>query len=257
MLKRSVPSKECFMRRFAILLLVLFGSSTIFAEQEPAKIKTMDDVLRVIEASSKPADALPALDFVLENVDRTPVMGLFLGAATAFANGRVEDAAFLFYAGQLRKHYDAQRFTPKGNGGDNPLFLFDAMSQNMGGEINPAIMREPKLFRAAMKRVEAWKPVAPSGYDPGWEYTAAKRDGDPLPEYEKNRREFLARMGDVVTVLNDAEYFVAFKTLQDFNFSSFEEQQKPERIKAKDAATAKMLAIETKMNVYGLVRLHQ
>ncbi len=49
--------------------------------------------------------------FVNDNSKSDPIH-LYLAARTAMRIGDIEDAGFLFYAAQIRKHLDARRFTP-------------------------------------------------------------------------------------------------------------------------------------------------
>jgi hypothetical protein len=112
-------------------------------------------------------------------------------------------------------------------------------------------MREPATYAKVVERLKNWTPATPKGYDPGWEYTAAK-ESDAKKEFSNYQAVYLEHFEGMSALLNDPEYFAAFKVLQDFNFSPYEEQQKPKRIKARDAAEAKLRAIEEKRRIEGL-----
>jgi hypothetical protein len=53
-------------------------------------------------------------------------------------------------------------------------------------------------------------------------------------------------------LLNNAEYFQAFLVVQNFNFSSYKEQQIPELIEKKDQAEKRLRVIEERMGIEGM-----
>jgi hypothetical protein len=237
------------MTRSAIVALFVLTALPLFAaERKPSE---MDKALARIEAAAKPADATAPMLFIMAHAQEAPALPLFLSSVVALADDRLEDAAFLFYAGQMRTRYDLTRFPPKASGGDSPGVALGALSQQLGAEINPTIMREPASFAKVVARVETWAPAIPADYDPGWEYTAVQ-DVDAKRQFTENRAAFVKQFGGLSTLLNDPEYFAAFTAIQEYNFSPYEEQQNPERMKEKKAAEEKMLAIETKKGIEGL-----
>src|SRR5437868_4715222 len=96
----------------------------------------------LFEKLSKGPEKVKALEAVLKKPDEYSSIVLYFGANVAFKEKRLEDSAFLFYAGQLRVRFDAECFPPKGKGGDSPLVAFGAVSQQLGSQINPAVMAE-------------------------------------------------------------------------------------------------------------------
>lgn len=237
------------MTRHAIVALALLAALPLSAATK--KPSEMEQALMKIEAAPTPADALAPMLFILAHSQEAPAMQLFLGSAVALGANRLEDAAYLFYVGQMRTRYDLARFPPKGKGGDSPGVALGAVSHQLGAEINPAIMREPASFAKVVARVEAWTPATPPGYDPSWEY-AAVQEAEAKRQFTEHRESFSKQFGGLSTLLNDAQYFAAFKVLQEYNFSSYEQRQKPDRVKEKKAAEAKMLAIEKKRDIEGL-----
>ena len=212
-----------------------------------------DDMSDALERMQKSKDeAAKASDFILANAERAPSANLFVSAAIMLDRERVEDAAFLFYAAQLRRRLDISRFPPSETGGNSPEVLLGALSQQIGGAVNPAAMRHPKELGAALDRIAAWTPATPKGYDPGWKYAERAPDAAVQSAFEANRKEFLDHFRPLATLLNKPEYFAAFKIVQDYNFGTFEEMQKPARIKAKEEAERRMLAIEKELGIEGL-----
>jgi hypothetical protein len=166
-----------------------------------------------------------ALETVLKAPDQFSSIILYFGASAALKEKRLEDSAFLFYAGQLRKRFDRECFPPKGTGGDSPFVAFAALSQQIGSIITPAAMAEPKVFAKAIERVKKWNPKAPKEYDPGYEFTERKSEKDAHEAVKPYQTEFLSRLGDISSLLNDAEYFAAFRVVQTYRLASDDKQR--------------------------------
>lgn len=230
------------------LLLLLAALPALGQAKRPS---TMNEALAQLQRAATPAAALPALDFILRNAAAAPSLQLFMGATAAVGNGRLEDGAFLFYAAQMRSRYDLVRFPPTATGDETPTALLAALNQQVGAVVNPAIMRAPKSLAAVIRRVEAWTPAVPAGYQPGWAHSAGKADAASTL-FATQRAAFSRRFGALSTLLNDPEYFAAFRTVQDYNFASEEQQRNAARKKAKVAAEAKMLEIERRRGIEGL-----
>src|SRR5438045_5150266 len=103
-----------------------------------------------------------ALETVLKTPEQCSTDVLYAGAGVAFKQKRLEDSAFLLYAGQLRARFDQKCFPPKETGGDSPFVAYAALSQGLGSTINPAVMAEPKTFAKVLERIEKWNPKAPN-----------------------------------------------------------------------------------------------
>lgn len=227
------------------MLALLCALSLFF----PLTADDMSDALARMQKSKEEAEK--ASDFILANAHRAPAPNLFIASAIMLERKRTEDAAFLFYAAQIRRRLDRQRFLPSQSGADDPDIALGALSQQIGAAVNPAIMRQPKQFSAAIERVAAWTPETPKNYDPGWKF-AKRPDYGSKGDLDMIRGGFLEHMRPIATLLNRADYFAAFVTVQDFNFAAFEETRKPERIRAKEAAEKKMAAIEKETGIEGL-----
>lgn len=197
---------------------------------------------------AKGPDKVKALETVLKTPDEYSALILYFGAHVAFNEKRVEDSAFLFYAAQLRARFDRVCFPPQQTGGNSPFTLLGALSQQLGSAINPAVMAEPKAFLNAIERVRNWTPKASKEYRPGYEFTERLSEKDAIEAAKPNRTEFLDRMGDLATLLNDPEYFAAFKIIQAYNLGQKEKQPTKEE---RDKATETMKQIEQKKGLKG------
>ena len=189
------------------------------------------------------ADGLKA---VLQQPDERSALVLLVAAAIAFNSEQLEDTAFLFYAGQLRLRFDEQCFPPKLMNGQNPIHLMRGYAAELGSKINPAVMHEPPLFSRALARVARWRPRTPSGYQPGYEFDQRLTEEAARAAAEPNRVEFLSRMGDMTTLLNDEEYFSATQVVKNLCAAS------EDRLPTKDeyeAALKTLVRIEKEKGV--------
>jgi hypothetical protein len=165
-------------------------------------------------------ESVKALDTVLRKSDELPALTLYYAAGVAFKEKRLEDSGFLLYAAQLRARFDKECFPAKDKGGDSPFELFAAMSEQIGGAVNPAIMAEPKTFAKAVDRVKAWEPKAPKEYEPGYPFAERKTESAAREAVKACRKDFTEHMSEFATLLNDAEYFAAFHVVQSHNLAA-------------------------------------
>jgi hypothetical protein len=167
-----------------------------------------------------------ALETVLKTPDKYSPAILFLGAGTAFDWNKLEDSAFLFYAGQLRVRFDEKCFPPKVTGAEPPLQAYDAVALGLGSTINPTVTAKPKTFAKVIKRLEKWNPKAPKEYTPGYEFKDRLSEKDAQEAAKPNRTEFFSVMGGLSKLLNDAEYSAAYDVSRTPNLVTKEEFEK-------------------------------
>ena len=191
---------------------------------------------------------------MLKTPDEYSAMILYAAAGAAFADQRLEDSGFLFYAGQLRARFDQKCFPPTETGGDNPFVLYSAFSQGLGSTINPAVMAEPKAFSRAIDRLEKWSPKAPDDYTPGYEFKQRLSEKDGHEAARQNRTEFLSRMRDFSTLLNNPDYFAAFRVIQARNLLS--DDKRPTKEDAENA-TKTMIRIESEKGLTGFFSMDE
>jgi hypothetical protein len=160
------------------------------------------------------------LKTALQQPDDRSALVLLVASAIAFNSERLEDSAFLFYAGQLRLRFDEQGFPPKPIDDKNPVHLMRGYAAELGAKINPAVMHEPPLFSKALARVARWRPRTPSGYQPGYAFDQRLTEEAARAAAEPDRVEFLSRMGDMATLLNDEEYFSATRVVKNLCVAS-------------------------------------
>jgi len=230
------------MKRCVIACCIFVALSTVGLAQSPA---AMDLYGQLLTSS----DRVEALETVLKTPDEYSAVILFLGAGVAFGGERLEDSAFLFYAGQLRMRFDQKCFPSKGTGSEDPLLPLLAISQGLGIGINPAIMAEPKAYKRAIDRLKKWTPKAPEEYTPGYEFNERLSETDAHEAAKPNRTEFLSRMDDLATLLNDAEYFAAYRVIRKYNTDR--DDKVPAKKEEYEKATETMKRIEKDKSLKG------
>lgn len=125
-------------------------------------------------------------------------------AAALFADGRRDEAAFWFYAGQLRARFDANRSADPSASG-----AVAALTQRYGPEINRYAFADPDRLRATVERAVAWDRATPHDYDHRWidlhgvaAFTGAGLLSRPVAEWpaiaEWTREEYLRGLDDAL-----------------------------------------------------------
>ena len=125
-------------------------------------------------------------------------------AAVLFADGRRDEAAFWFYAAQLRARFDANRCADPTAGA-----AVAALTQRYGPEINRHAFADPARLRATVERVVAWDRATPHDYEHRWinlhgmgAFTGASPLSRPAAEWpaiaERTREEYLRGLGEAL-----------------------------------------------------------
>jgi hypothetical protein len=240
-----------------ILIVVTLCLATTEAQDRPRL--TAETLAKLKSSSNDPGgdffidspEKLGALlDAFAADTSMLSPMYLLMASNTALRMKRVEDAAFLFYAAQIRVRFDFDRYEisarPDGN---NAATYLGFLMQTTGQGVNPAIQSQPKQFAAVIQRIESWEAVpSANAYYP--EFEEAKGFKVPREKWpalgESIKSEFLEIFGRRhARLLNDPEYFAAFKVVQDINLGSVEPDDA--MLKRMDAATKTMERIEAKL----------
>lgn len=166
-------------------------------------------------------DLTRLIDAMVQDASLVSPTYLFLASKTAFTLGRLEDAAFLFYAAQLRAKFDIDRYGMSTQSADSPAIYLGFLRQTIGESVNPAVMREPATFAAVVKRLEQWEIVpSPQAFYP--EFESKPKFKVPPEQWTSHaaslRTEFMSVFGRQSRLLNDREYFEAFRFVQAMNF---------------------------------------
>jgi len=219
-------------RRWSIawgLVLVLFAGAM---SPSLAQTRVTADWLKSLKTSANDptgdaftgsrAELTRTLDAILADPSMVSPMYLFFASKTAFNLSRLEDAAFLFYASQLRAAFDFSRFeingTPDGN---NAATYLGFLRKTIGQSVNPAIMLKPVNFANAIDRLDRWTLVpSPQAFYP--EFADAKGFKTPAEKWPSMaatlKGRFMVEFGRRQSrLLKDGPYFEAFQFVQAMN----------------------------------------
>jgi len=201
------------------------------AQTSPRRVTV--DLLKSMKATSNDpsgdafvgsrADLAALVDAIVADSSLVSPTYLFLASKTAFTLKRTEDAAFLFYAAQLRAAFDFGRYNVSSRpDGNNAATYLGFLRETIGMSVNPAIMREPKGFASVIERLDRWEMVpSRDAFYP--EFADAKGFKIAPDQWAaaaaKIKEGFMTQFGRrQARLLNDSEYFEAFRFVQAMNF---------------------------------------
>jgi hypothetical protein len=147
----------------------------------------------------------------------------------------------------MRLKFDMQRFGElTGNSGA----IYGALNSTVGEAVNPAVFRNPKVFAAIIERLDKWNLATTKKYNPGWKATKRISAASETVMTKKIKEDELKDLRPLAKLLQDPEYFAAFRTYQDFNSAGGGAQQDLGRIAKNNAAMETILRIEKEKGVY-------
>jgi hypothetical protein len=242
-------------RSITCLVVAALLTATLGA-QAPARLTVKD--LEALKSSSNdpggdffgaPPEKLGALlDSMAADSSLLGPMYLLMAANTAMRLGRVADAAFFLYAGQIRAAFDFDRYDVSSRpDGNNAATYLGFLNHTTGETVNPAIQREPKLFAAVIQRLEAWEVVsAPNAVAPEFEDARGfKMEREQWAAHGRAVKEdFLEKFGrKYATLLNNPEFFAAHMVVEDANPLD----EDPKAMARVEAALEQMQKIEARL----------
>ena len=185
--------------------------------------------MALYENLQKPKERAAAVETILKESDHHSALLLYVSAGAALREKRLEDSAFLFYAARLRSQFDRECFTAVGEGGDSPFVLYGALAQEIGQQVNPAIMAQPEVFAKVIDRLKKWEPKAPDTYDPSYEFSERLSEGAALEKTAASRKKYIDGLADLSTLLQVPEYFAAFQVMQAYNLGPLKDRPTDEK----------------------------
>jgi hypothetical protein len=248
------------MRRAGTILLLIATVLAGNASPASAQTRVTADWLKSLKTTSSdpsgdafigsPVELTRAVDAIIADPSMVSPMYLFFAAKTAFNLSRLEDAAFLFYAAQLRAAFDFSRFdianAPDGN---NAATYLGFQRRTIGNSVSPAIMLKPATFATVMDRLERWTLVpSPQAYYP--DFADAKGFKAPAEKWASMaaalKGRFMVEFGRrQARLLKDGQYFAAFQFVQAMNQGLISDTpQNRERFQKENEA---MLAAEKRL----------
>src|SRR5262249_51667239 len=101
----------------------------------------------------------------------------------------------------------------------------------------------------AVDKLKEWTPKAPKGYAPGYDFTDRLSEKDALEATKGYRTDYVRRLSDLSTLLENADYFAAFQVVQ--SYTSADDEKRPSKEEF-EKASARMKTIEKDKGVKGL-----
>jgi hypothetical protein len=158
--------------------------------------------------------------FVRDNSKSDPTF-LYLAANTAYKIGEIKEAAFLFYAAQIRKHLDYKRYGLGDAHGSDIQTYWGFLNHTIGESVNLSITRKPREFSEAIDMISKWQvvPADDALYDERsyGAYVLPKNQWQAAADSIK--KEFMEMFGNKYkTFLSDPRNAEALIFVQDYNF---------------------------------------
>lgn len=157
-----------------------------------------------------------AVDLVLETATRQPAIVLREACRVAIEKDRVEDAAFLYYAAEIRDVSDQIRFPPASHDADGPFTNAGVSGDVLGRTIEKLISRTPSAYISLADRIRTWSPASSPDYTPQYEFmehVVTQDDLDMIKMFEVERRQFLYSLA---SLMENSDYRAAFRIRQAF-----------------------------------------
>jgi hypothetical protein len=131
-------------------------------------------------------------------------LALYETASLLFEADRKDEAAFWFYAAQLRARFDMNRA-----GESSADFLMGFITQGLGEEINPYAFQDLDKLEKLIQKVVKWDRETPHKYDYRWVYFGDKTSSQASPAHsqehldeiaEKTRSNYLKEFQEVLKI---------------------------------------------------------
>jgi len=143
---------------------------------------TISNLLETMAAVKPGPDSSAACDQRLARSATDNGPNLFYGVAVCSAAQRTMDAAFFMMAGQNRSVADMTALPPASETEEEKMgALYGIIFYQLGGSGPDDLYAPPVSGKEILARLEAWRPVLPAGYNPGW---AVASPPDPVT-YQK------------------------------------------------------------------------
>lgn len=140
------------------------------------------------------------------NVNTANSLELNVAAASALKANQVDDAAFYFFAAQVRYAIDKEVFPPVEKGGNSPGILKAALSASIGPAVLEALAKDSGGYAKVATRLSAWSPSVAEGHDPGWKYENRLDEAAAAAIVAARLSDVLVTVKAKASLYNDAEY---------------------------------------------------
>jgi hypothetical protein len=224
-------------------IVLAIGFFAICSTVTSAQLPSDKDLLEKLQ---KGPDKTKALEAVLKKPDDLSPSILHAGMLVAIHEKRIEDGAFLLYAGLFRADFDMECFPPKGLAGVGPFIVNSVTAQLLVPTLTRAAMNDPVAFAKMIDRLKKWSPRLSKDYHPGYDFKEQKSEKTALEATKAKRAQVIRVLTDSSTLLNDAEYFAAYRVNQAFKHASEDKRPTKEQY---EKATKTMKRIENEKGI--------
>jgi hypothetical protein len=190
------------------------------------------------------------LKWVLTHPEDATAMQLGVAADMSYRAGNLQDAGFLYYAARLRAAQDLEKYPPKDSQSASTNWFLSVVIDGVKIDLLRQLFAQPKTLAEVIKRIEAFDPKEPVGYNPGWDHT---RHDVPADLFAKNKATLLEDMKPLSELLLLPDYFQAFCVYSEFNNLSEEDQKNPAAIEARAKVAKLMKRIEKEKGLHGVM----
>ncbi|MDX1810712.1 MAG: hypothetical protein R3240_02080 [Gammaproteobacteria bacterium] len=240
--------------KVVILLLTLSLSLGVQAELSPhVNVETVYAALTGKDSEQQAA----MLQKILKNSEQTSATILFLAAGLARKLSDKENAAFLFYAGQIRGAADLKNFPPRAKGGNSPEVMLGSLSYQLGSVINAELMRTPTMFSKVVQRLNSWQPGYGKDYKPDWESENRLNLNEKPVEMNRVKQGRIGPMLELSELLSDKKYFDSFLVVQNYNLNRAKYKDDQVMKNKKLEAEKEMVRIEKAKHLKGFMTIQE
>lgn len=149
-----------------VLILVAIGAAsylkqkgTSMPDDAPSQATNFPSNLQEFLGKT-PSDQKARISKLVNDGSEADAIVLYSAASIAYNLDDKNNAVFLFYAAQLRKAFDTQRFGLTQPNGNNVETLLDTMNESLGQTVNQLAFRDAAAFSYAMEKLKAWDIVS-------------------------------------------------------------------------------------------------
>lgn len=153
------------------LFALLLAGATVAGLAENVTVKpqgayaTIDTsrATQTMRALADPAQRPAIVDAVQAHPENYEPPVLFALSQALFADGKKDEGAFWFYAGQLRARFDANRCAD-----ESARSAVGVLNNNYGPPVNQYMFKDLAKLEALIPKVVEWDRKTPHNYDPRW-----------------------------------------------------------------------------------------
>ena len=226
--------------KYAILCLLLAGCQSSIEQYDSHGNPNFNALYESAQSNRQAQSDL--VELVLKEPSLVNSFTYFIAAKYAISLGKIEDAGFLFFAGQARGKLELYMHpAPSVDVGS----ALGALKQTIGSVVNPAIM-QPVIYSNIVKRLNSWEVIPDPSYEFPWDTTNNNKTATEVGEKSVEiKSSMFAYMKPMAELLDIPDYYQAFQTIQDYNLKlSYKQRSEPEFLDKLNEAKKVIVGIE-------------